>query len=126
MNRILAALILLLPCAAGADPVGYRELDLPATATQRALHVTLWYPAQPTATTTIGGNAVFVGFEAAPGAAPDAGKHRLVLLSHGYGGWDTHMSQLGEVLASHGYVVAAIDHVDQPVHEDFLPLEPLI
>ena len=110
MNRILAALILLLPCAAGADPVGYRELDLPATATQRALHVTLWYPAQPTATTTIGGNAVFVGFEAAPGAAPDAGKHRLVLLSHGYGGSAKNLGWLAADLAAKGFIVAAPDH----------------
>lgn len=36
----------------------------------------------------------------------------LVVLSHGYTGYRTIMYYLGEHLASHGYVVAAIDHTD--------------
>ena len=110
MNRFVAALILLLPCAAVADPVGYQELDLPATGTQRALHVTLWYPAQPAPTATIGGNPVFVGFDAAAGARPASGKHRLVLLSHGYGGSAKNLGWLAADLAAQGYIVAAPDH----------------
>ena len=110
MNRIFAALILLLPYAAAADPVGYREVDLPATASQRALHVTLWYPAPPAPTTTIGGNPVFVGFDAAAGAPVSPGKHRLVVLSHGYGGSAKNLGWLATTLAAQGFVVAAPDH----------------
>lgn len=52
------------------------------------------------------------------GAQPDqSSKFPLVLISHGYGGWAEHMSQLGEALSSHGYVVASIDHRDQPFHD---------
>lgn len=52
------------------------------------------------------------------GAKPDqSAKFPLVLISHGYGGWAEHMSQLGEALSSHGYVVASIDHRDQPFHD---------
>lgn len=36
----------------------------------------------------------------------------LIVLSHGYTGYRTIMYYLGEHLASHGYVVAAIDHTD--------------
>ncbi len=36
----------------------------------------------------------------------------LIVLSHGYTGYRTLMFYLGEHLASHGYIVAAIDHTD--------------
>ena len=39
-------------------------------------------------------------------------KYPLIVLSHGYTGYRTIMFYLGEHLASHGYVVAAIDHTD--------------
>lgn len=110
MNRILAALILLLPCAAAADPVGYREIDLPANQTQRGLHVAMWYPSQATATAMIGGNPVFIGFDAAQGAPPSPGQHRLVLLSHGYGGSAKNLGWLATALAAQGFIVAAPDH----------------
>ncbi|ANY21138.1 Alpha/beta hydrolase family protein [Tsuneonella dongtanensis] len=50
---------------------------------------------------------------AIPSAPPPAGdEFPLVVMSHGLGGWSTHFSRLAEVLASHGYVVASIDHAD--------------
>jgi predicted dienelactone hydrolase len=42
----------------------------------------------------------------------NAAGYPLVVLSHGYTGYRTIMYYLGEHLASHGYVVAAIDHTD--------------
>ena len=36
----------------------------------------------------------------------------LVVLSHGYTGYRTIMFYLAEHLASHGYIVAALDHTD--------------
>ncbi len=48
-------------------------------------------------------------------ARPVAGKtFPLVLMSHGYGGWNTQFSNLAEHIASQGYVVAAVDHGDMP------------
>lgn len=48
-------------------------------------------------------------------AMPLAGKKfPLVLMSHGYGGWSTQFSNLGEHIASRGYVVASINHADRP------------
>lgn len=44
---------------------------------------------------------------------PDnGGKFPLVVLSHGYTGYRTLMFYLGEHLASHGYIVASLDHTD--------------
>jgi len=40
-------------------------------------------------------------------------KFPLVVMSHGYGGWAEHFSFLGEHIASHGYVVASINHADE-------------
>ena len=39
-------------------------------------------------------------------------EYPLIVLSHGYTGYRTIMFYLGEHLASHGYVVASIDHTD--------------
>lgn len=47
---------------------------------------------------------------AARDAAPVAGRHPLVIVSHGYPGSRLQMSYLTENLASKGYVVVAIDH----------------
>lgn len=53
---------------------------------------------------------------AVSGVAPLTGsKFPLVVMSHGYGGWDTQFSNLAEHIASRGYVVASINHADMPV-----------
>lgn len=110
MNRFVAALILLLPLTAAANPVGFREMDLPATQTHRALHVAMWYPTAATTTAAISGNAVFAGFDASQGAPPSDGKYPLVLLSHGYGSRATNLGWLATELAAQGYIVVAPDH----------------
>lgn len=93
----------------------------------RIISVRYWYPADPA---TKGKPARYdhvMHFPAQPpfpvssqGAAiADAsplpnGTFPLVLMSHGYGGWGTQFSNLAEHIASHGYVVAAIEHQDMP------------
>lgn len=89
----------------------------------RPLTVDIWYPAQakpgakpetyagelpsegaaPAAKFTIPGLAV-------RNAIPTAGRHPLVILSHGYSNVTVALSWLTENLASNGYVVAAIRH----------------
>jgi predicted dienelactone hydrolase len=102
----------------------------------RSLSVRYWYPAVPAT-----GQSTPVSYPhefRAPGkpaltvvskgiatasAQPVQGqKFPLVLMSHGYGGWDTQISNLGEHIASRGYIVASIDHKDMPVASagDFL------
>jgi dienelactone hydrolase len=48
--------------------------------------------------------------EEAPGAAAAPGSRPLLVYSHGWRGFRTIQSTLLESLASHGYVVAAVDH----------------
>jgi hypothetical protein len=53
-----------------------------------------------------------VGLAAAGGSAGSAGRHPLVIISHGYPGNRFLLSHLAENLATKGYVVVSIDHVD--------------
>lgn len=93
----------------------------------RTLTVRFWYPAIDTAD---GEAASYTHMMAIPDkdaievvtggiALPDAPALEgetfpLIVMSHGYRGWNTQFSNLGEHIASHGYVVASIDHADMP------------
>ena len=88
-----------------------------------ALPVRLFYPAGPGGAPAVYRHTIKLP-KAAPftlaehgaafaGAPPlRSGTFPLVIVSHGFGGWDTHMSRLCEAIASHGYVVTALDHGD--------------
>ncbi|WP_298471408.1 dienelactone hydrolase [uncultured Erythrobacter sp.] len=58
----------------------------------------------------------------AMGTEQVGGKLPLVIMSHGFNGWNTQFSNLAEHIASHGYVVASIDHADMTIEatSDFL------
>jgi len=98
------------------------------TSTPRTLDVRIWYPAEARTATvaqiqydhimhiakrpdaTVSSSGFAIG-----DARPLTGqKFPLVVLSHGYGGWNTQFSNLAEHIASRGYVVASIDHADMP------------
>ena len=92
----------------------------------RTIRGRIWYPAQlaPGALRTSfahrlpkpdGTGGDFVIPSLAVDRAPPLHGRRfpLVVVSHGYNGWDTFMTWLTENLASKGYVVVAIDHADQ-------------
>lgn len=95
------------------------------------LPVRLYYPASPGS----GARAVYRHTITLPGGPPLTVSERglavdgamvlkghvfpLVVVSHGLGGWATHFSRICELIASHGYVVAALDHEDR--HFDTVP-----
>lgn len=92
----------------------------------RTIQARVWYPANVAAgalrTSFVhklpkpdGTGAEFRITSLAVDRAPPLLGHRypLVVLSHGYNGWDTFMTWLSENLATKGYVVVAIDHADQ-------------
>jgi len=101
----------------------------PAPRYDRALTVEVWYPAQLAPgereavlyTDVLGAGAnnparpntpfTFAG-RAARGAAALKGAFPLLIVSHGYPGSRLQMSYLTENLASKGYVVVAIDHLE--------------
>lgn len=114
----------------GGFSVGVRRLEvlhrnrpnmLASGASDRAMTVELWYPADiegpaPEARyDTIcrdGRTALTLTGRAWRDAAALAADFPLVILSHGYPGNRMLMSHLGETLASRGYLVASIDHPD--------------
>lgn len=93
----------------------------------RTLSVRLWYPSEASNAETVtyshimrpmGQDPTEIGYQghAFAGTRPLTDqKFPLIIMSHGFGGWNTQFSNLGEHLASHGYVVASIDHADRPV-----------
>lgn len=86
----------------------------------RSLTVEVWYPTTQHQNTSSYDNQTRSGkpFSITANAARDADvlasdtSYPVVVLSHGYTGYRTIMYYLGEHLASHGYIVAGIDHTD--------------
>jgi predicted dienelactone hydrolase len=67
----------------------------------------IWYPtAAPTQSLRFGPFALQV----APGAVPTAGRHALVIVSHGTGSHELGQSWIAEKLAAQGYVVIGLRH----------------
>lgn len=123
--------------ALGAHRIGTQRIDIAVpgvptlTATglvssPRSVKVRVWYPAKisgrPAQTSFThklpkpdGTGVDFtIGSLAVEGAAALPGdRYPLLVVSHGYNGWDTFMTWLTENLATKGYVVVAIDHNDQ-------------
>lgn len=85
----------------------------------RPVTVELWYPARPGTGRVApyrsllrdGVRPVALSGAARRDAEPE-GHFPLVILSHGYPGNRFLLAHFGEKLASHGYVVASIDHAD--------------
>ena len=110
------------PFARGPYPAGVRTMALSDFARGgRLLPAEVWYPAtdadagrdvDPASRDTYDLVPGFPPFsqDAVRAAAPRAGRHPVVLFSHGYGGHRRQSTFLCTHLASHGYVVAAVDH----------------
>jgi len=114
------------PFERGAHPVGVASATLRDGARERALDVEIWYPAdeahrgEDLAPETQDRYRVFALApptlqSAVRGARPDAGAFPLVLFSHGFGGHRRQTSHFCIHLASHGYVVASVDHAGNTV-----------
>ncbi|WP_181417298.1 MULTISPECIES: alpha/beta hydrolase family protein [Alteromonas] len=94
--------------------------DIAGNEVERSLTLEVWYPAASSAQKATYINETRSGqvFEVQADASRDAPiadadtDFPVIIISHGYTGYRTLMFYLGEHLASHGYVVAAIDHTD--------------
>lgn len=122
--------------ALGHYPIGTRSIEvatpIPVELTQdglvakeRKIRVRIWYPAElrggekPTSFTHAlpspeGHGVSFTISSLAVSEAPVHKEKRfpVVIVSHGYNGWDSFMTWLTENLATKGYIVVAIDHAD--------------
>jgi len=107
----LAALFafVMLICVAGraeAMNVGFEALTI-ANGAEKPLQIGIWYPTEASAKAQPLG--LFTQTVAA-GAAPAAGSHPLIVMSHGAGGsYEGHYDTAG-ALAEAGFVVAAVSH----------------
>ena len=86
------------PSARGAFGVGVRTFEIEDRERQRRFPCEAWYPAAASGVGEV---------RDAPGAAGD---HPLVLFSHASGFHRRQSTFLCQHLASHGYIVAALDH----------------
>lgn len=115
------------PFARGPFPVGVRTVDrCDAARADRLLTFEIWYPAsdpyagQDLNEATRDAYELFPGFPPAWQAAvrdatPRPGKYPLVVLSHGFGAHRRQSTFLATHLASHGYVVGAVDHTGNTI-----------
>ena len=110
------------PFSRGAHPVGTRSFTWTDTDRDRPLPVDVWYPATDAHRGEDFDPAKMDHFTMLPGtpemgqnAVRDAasldGRYPLVVFSHGFGGERRQSTFFYTHLASHGYVVAAMDHV---------------
>ena len=80
-----------------------------------SLNTVVWYPADPTVSekpVNVPGLTIFDLGNAAQDAqvAPNPARFPLIVISHGTGGSGLSMAWLGEALARHGYIAAAVNH----------------
>lgn len=96
---------------ADADHTGLAELTVSDSRSDRPLSGFFWYPTAQTGTAeTVHTNAVWEGIDVIKDAAPEAGKHPFVVLSHGMYGNAMNQTWLADALVGEGYIVAAISH----------------
>jgi len=95
------------PFACGEFPVGVRTLEALDSARQRRFPCEIWYPA---AAIHRGEDVQDGAHDAVRDASARAGLYPVVVFSHGSGGGRRQSTFLCTHLASHGYVVAALDH----------------
>ncbi len=114
------------PFARGPHAVGVSTVDLTDSSRSRYVPVEVFYPAAPahagqdTSERTMDSYDLLPGFPplrqaAVRGAERARGRFPIVIFSHGFGGHRRQSTFLCTHLASHGYVVAAMDHTGNTV-----------
>ena len=108
LRETLVGLWLVLACALAAHAqVGMQRISNAADSKGNVPADLIWYPtAETSKPQRFGPYQVVV----APGSAPSAGRHVLVVISHGDGGSEMGHAWLAERLAADGYVVVSVRH----------------
>ena len=110
------------PFERGSHPVGTRQFSWSDRSRNCTMPVDIWYPAASAHDGEDFDPAKMSSFELIPGlgkstqnavmnAKARSGTFPLVVFSHGYGGERRQSTFFYSHLASHGYVIAAMDHV---------------
>lgn len=94
-----------------ADTAGLQQTQLDLSQDGNLSNVSIWYPSGGGGDQIVfAENKVFEGVPAAVGAEVQAGRHPVVLFSHGMGGTDRAQAWLASGLASRGAIVIAVNH----------------
>ncbi len=107
---LLVAILLASGIAHAQGPstsVGFRQIEFRDVVTGQRVPLFVWYPTSQASRPTQFGPYTL---DVARGASPAAGRHRLVMISHGTGGDPLSHARLGMDLARRGYVAAAPRH----------------
>lgn len=100
-----------MPALAEDIHTGFMNISIADRVGDRPIDGYLWYPtSQNQGIVQEHGNAVWKSIDVVPNGAPVAGKHPLVLVSHGMYGNSRNQAWLAQGLIEKGYIVAAIDH----------------
>jgi len=117
VSRMLILLLLLAPVVAIAQAVtgvGFQAITIHDPVNGGTTPGYVFYPsAQPSKITWRGPYEL----HATPDARPIAGAKPLVVISHGHGGSDLGHHDLAAYLASHGFVVATLEHPKDNFHD---------
>ena len=117
LHRVLGLVLLLVPALAAAHAasgVGFQAIAIDDPVNGGTTPGYVFYPsAQPSKITWRGPYEL----HATPDAAPIAGAKPLVVISHGHGGSDLGHHDLAVYLASHGFVVATLEHPRDNFHD---------
>lgn len=117
------------PASTGDHPVGVTTIEVADPARERWLMTEVWYPAAERSTSdpevyevqaldlTVARLRSAVGAHRDIEPWRDGGPRPVVLLSHGRGSTRFANVSLCEVLASHGYIVAAPDHTGHTIDD---------
>lgn len=107
--------------APGPYAAGFRQSTLTypraVTGEDRSLPLSVWYPAPADSTegfaryTTGGIISVFSELALSSPAVAPGGPFPVVIYSHGGGGEAQHIYPIAELMASHGFIVIAADHI---------------
>jgi predicted dienelactone hydrolase len=107
------------PAADGRYAVGVTQLEFVDPKDQRPLWMAVFYPASPTGQSAPAFPIPFVVNVnlLADAAIADEAKHPLIILSHGRGSDAWQYAWFAEALASHGYIVAGLNHFHANTYE---------
>jgi len=109
-SALLLSTAIALPTAALAD-TGYMTKTISVPHREAPVRLDIYYPAEAGGQTTLHGkNAVFTGIEISADGKPKAGKHPVVIFSHGSGGNGINTGWMGKALADQGIIMIAPNH----------------
>jgi predicted dienelactone hydrolase len=117
VNRVLILVLLLAPVVAIAQTatgVGFQAITIHDPVNGGTTLGYVFYPsAQPSKITSRGSYEV----QATPDAPPISGAKPLIVISHGHSGSDLGHHDLAVYLASHGFMVATLEHPKDNFHD---------